>query len=100
MFVTYARLQRAIGCPLLYSPGSAAHANKRKPNVNEDCCDTGSCVWAVASGVGCRPADGMLVQGKGKGAALDKGKGVVVSKGKGAAQAEQPAASTSGRQAP
>ncbi|KAL3133378.1 hypothetical protein ABBQ38_007248 [Trebouxia sp. C0009 RCD-2024] len=36
-------------------------------------------------------------KGKGKGAALDKGKGVVVSKGKGAAQAEQPAASTSGR---
>lgn len=42
----------------------------------------------------------MLVQGKGKGAALDKGKAVMASKGKGVAQAEQPAPSTSGRQTP
>ena len=41
----------------------------------------------------------MLMQGKGKGAALDKGKAVAASKGKGAVQAEQPAPSTSGRQA-
>ena len=41
----------------------------------------------------------MLVQGKGNGAAPDKGKAIAASKGKEAAQAEKPAASTSGRQA-
>lgn len=41
----------------------------------------------------------MLLQGKGKGAAPDKGKALAASKGKQAVQAEQPAASTSGRQA-